>query len=294
MKLREALIQQAPSLALQRAAADEIAWLDAAVERLTREQEVAYELLEVLQDLLSFDNGEPEFVAARAVVAKATAAPSSAQPEDYREDGQIEPLVRAIESAARAPLLADERDEEIERLRDLVIRQGTQLRRIVNIVRGDPAEGCAHSTHDAADLVYDLKMHSDQYAMAVEHEQRAAQPVADELRIARGAIRELEAKVFSQEQALTVLRSSVDSYHRDMADPPGYLQDAVIRAAGLGAMAEQIAALKKAQPVRQPLTQAQVDAIVNASREAGEGPSALVRRVERAVLAAAATPKGGA
>ena len=120
-----------------------------------------------------------------------------------------------------------------------------------------------------------------------------AQPVADELRIARGAIRELEAKVFSQEQALAVLRASVDSYHRDMADPPGYLQDAVIRAAGLGAMAEQIAALKAAQPVRQPLTQAQVDAIVNASREAGEGPSTLVRRVERAVLDAA-TPKGGA
>lgn len=32
MKLREALIQQAPSLALQRAAADEIARLDAALE----------------------------------------------------------------------------------------------------------------------------------------------------------------------------------------------------------------------------------------------------------------------
>jgi hypothetical protein len=37
----------------------------------------------------------------------------------------------------------------------------------------------------------------------------------------------------------------VACYQRDMADPPAYLQDAVIKAAGLGAMAEQIAALKK-------------------------------------------------
>ena len=36
MKLREALIQQAPSLALQRAAADEIAKLDAQVADLQR------------------------------------------------------------------------------------------------------------------------------------------------------------------------------------------------------------------------------------------------------------------
>ena len=34
MKLRQALIEQAPSLALQRAAVDEIAKLDAMVERL--------------------------------------------------------------------------------------------------------------------------------------------------------------------------------------------------------------------------------------------------------------------
>lgn len=88
---------------------------------------------------------------------------------------------QADAAQAQAEPVADERDEEIERLRDLVIRQGTQLERIVNIVRGDPAEGCAHSTHDAADLVYGLKMHSDQYAMAVEHEQRAAQPVRQPL-----------------------------------------------------------------------------------------------------------------
>lgn len=68
---------------------------------------------------------------------------------------------------------------------------------------------------------------------------------SDELRIARGAIRELEQKVFSQEQAIAVLRASVARYQRDMEDPPAYLQDAVIRAAGLGAMAEEIAALKK-------------------------------------------------
>lgn len=34
MKVREALITQSPSLALQRAALDEIAWLDAEIARL--------------------------------------------------------------------------------------------------------------------------------------------------------------------------------------------------------------------------------------------------------------------
>jgi uncharacterized coiled-coil protein SlyX len=74
------------------------------------------------------------------------------------------------------------------------------------------------------------------------------QPARDyysELLIARAAIKELESKVFDQEQALAVLRASVASHQRDMADPPSYLQDAVIKAAGLGAMAEQVAALKK-------------------------------------------------
>jgi hypothetical protein len=53
---------------------------------------------------------------------------------------------------------------------------------------------------------------------------------------ARGAVKELEAKVFSQEQALEVLRTCVARHQRDEADPPGYLQDAVIKAAGLGAL----------------------------------------------------------
>ena len=43
-------------------------------------------------------------------IAKALAG-AGLQPEDYREDGQIEPLARAIESATRTPLLA-----EVERL----------------------------------------------------------------------------------------------------------------------------------------------------------------------------------
>lgn len=41
MKLREALIAQAPSLALQRAAADEIARLDALAEDLQRRMRAA-------------------------------------------------------------------------------------------------------------------------------------------------------------------------------------------------------------------------------------------------------------
>lgn len=66
-----------------------------------------------------------------------------------------------------------------------------------------------------------------------------------ELLTARGAVQELEQKVFSQEQAIAILRTCVASHQRDMADPPAYLQDAVIKAAGLGAMAEQIAELKR-------------------------------------------------
>ena len=131
--------------------------------------------------------------------------------------------------------VADERDEEIERLRDLVIRQGTQLRRIVNIVRGDPAEGCAHSTHDAADLVYGLKMHSDQYAMAVEHEQRAAQPVRQPLTREQEAAHEL----------LEALREIADDYagRFDLDDPstnPGIrytitqARAAIAKATGIG------------------------------------------------------------
>ena len=119
---------------------------------------------------------------------------------------------------------------------------------------------------------------------------------ADELRIARAAIRELEAKVFSQEQALAVLRTSVDSYHRDMSNPPGYLQDVVIKAAGLGAMAEQIAALKatanRVQPERKPLTDGRIAGLVKLASlgiprigllEPGGAPSNFSRTLARAI-----------
>jgi hypothetical protein len=49
MKLREALIQQAPSLALQRAAADEIAKQDALIQQM----------LEALKDLLNAESEYP-------------------------------------------------------------------------------------------------------------------------------------------------------------------------------------------------------------------------------------------
>jgi hypothetical protein len=45
MNLREALIQQAPSLALQRAAADEIAKLDAEVRSLSNIVQAAWEVI---------------------------------------------------------------------------------------------------------------------------------------------------------------------------------------------------------------------------------------------------------
>jgi hypothetical protein len=73
---------------------------------------------------------------------------------------------------------------------------------------------------------------------------------------ARGAVRELEAKAFSQDQALGVLRACVDRHQRDAADPPGYLQDAVIRAAGLGALhTERDAAIKERDELRARLAE---------------------------------------
>lgn len=76
-----------------------------------------------------------------------------------------------------------------------------------------------------------------------------------ELDTARGAIRELEHKVFGQEQAIVVLQTSVQQHQRDIADPPGYLQDAVIRAAGLGVLHEQRdAAVRERDAMRAELT----------------------------------------
>jgi len=83
--------------------------------------------------------------------------------------------------------------------------------------------------------------------------QGAGEVVSDyypELLIARSAVQELEQKVFSLEQCKAILQASVASYQRDMLDPPAYLQDAVIKAAGLGAMAEQIAAAKDLQTLQ--------------------------------------------
>ncbi len=72
MKLREALIAQSPSLALQRAAADEVARQDALIA----------ELLEALKALVALrDEVDPEglfdgleSIRAKAVIAKAEAA----------------------------------------------------------------------------------------------------------------------------------------------------------------------------------------------------------------------------
>jgi hypothetical protein len=85
---------------------------------------------------------------------------------------------------------------------------------------------------------------------AADQSQRVADLEA-ERDTARGAVREFEAKVFNQEHALNVLRACVDRHQRDAADPPGYPQDAVIRAAGLGALhTERGAAIKERDELR--------------------------------------------
>lgn len=110
---------------------------------------------------------------------------------------------------------------------------------------------------------------------------------AEMLRIARGTIRELEAKVFSQDQALAVLRASVASYQRDMADPPGYLQDAVIRAAGLGALHEQRdAAVKERDSLR--AMHAEMLAALRAMLDIHEQPAGFAGKYGKAITEAIA------
>lgn len=64
-----------------------------------------------------------------------------------------------------------ERDEaltEVGQLQTTVIQMGDKLTAIVNTIRGEPEPDTSHSTHDAADLVRGLKMHSDALAGEVE------------------------------------------------------------------------------------------------------------------------------
>jgi hypothetical protein len=61
MKLREALILQSPSLALQRAAADEIARQDVLIE----------ELLDALHGVMYWNNGKPEWEDALSIMKRA-------------------------------------------------------------------------------------------------------------------------------------------------------------------------------------------------------------------------------
>lgn len=67
---------------------------------------------------------------------------------------------------------------------------------------------------------------------------------AEALRTARGAIKELEAQVFALTQQREVLQTCLAQHQRDAADPPSYLQAAVLKAAGLNALAEELAVIR--------------------------------------------------
>ncbi len=66
-----------------------------------------------------------------------------------------------------------------------------------------------------------------------------------ELVTARGAIADLENRLEVATATIEFLRLQVDNMQRDLDDPPGYLQDRVIRKAGLGGMAEELQALRR-------------------------------------------------
>lgn len=95
--------------------------------------------------------------------------------------------------------------------------------------------------------------------VAIERMQEQEQRIADleaERNTARGAVRELERQVFALQQQRDVLQTCLDRHQRDEADPPGYLQDAVIRAAGLGALhTERDAAIKERDALRARLAE---------------------------------------
>lgn len=92
---------------------------------------------------------------------------------------------------------------------------------------------------------------------------------------ARGAVRELERQVFALQQQRDVLQTCLDRHQRDAGDPPGYLQDAVIRAAGLGALHEERdAAIKERDALRDLIAAA----IADAKREGSEQMRAKMTR----------------
>lgn len=111
------------------------------------------------------------------------------------------------------------------------------------------------SAIDAAMFTCDSsKRRVDVAAKLQERQDRNAAELVAALNTARGAVRELEQQVFALQQQRDVLQTCIDSHQRDIKDPPGYLQDAVIRAAGLGALHEQRdAAVKERDALRAKL-----------------------------------------
>lgn len=75
-----------------------------------------------------------------------------------------------------------------------------------------------------------------EFAGLVLEQVAALSAVGAERDQARRAIRELEDKLGRADATADALRLCVASMQRDMEAPPGYLQDAVIKAAGLGAL----------------------------------------------------------
>ncbi len=143
--------------------------------------------------------------------------------------------------------------------------------------RTEPADGCGAcgdmqkniqyleglrqgwSTHaaDLAQRVAELEAEVTRITECGRAHIRRAACLESERDTARGALRELERQVFALQQQRDVLQTCLDRHQRDAADPPGYLQDAVIRAAGLGALHEQRdAAIKERDELRTSLAEA--------------------------------------
>lgn len=176
-----------------------------------------------------------------------------------QEDDQIAPTDREY-IAACDPATISELLSELDELWRIAgaYRPQKELADAVNRLNAEQAQRITlqHHAADMAQRVAELEAEVTRITECGRAHIRRAACLESERDTARGALRELERQVFALQQQRDVLQTCLGRHQRDAADPPGYLQDAVIRAAGLGALHEQRdAAIKERDELRARLAE---------------------------------------